>query len=291
MHKIDNIFHFVFGLKPQTEPFHLAHYLCIASCIKLNKPECVYFHYQYLPYGPWWDAIKDAVVLKKVEYPTFIDSFKYSDKQIEKFRYAHISDIVRLEVLNEYGGFYADIDTLFVNPIPEKFFRQKYILGKERVDENQKAGLAAGGSLCNAWIGSEKNAEFGRLWLDAIRKEFDGSWSAHSTFLPFKLSKQYPDLIHIEPERSFYHFDWTSEGINNIFTNTVADLENVYSIHLWSHLWWDPKRKDFTKFNNKRLTVNYLKFSKSTYASLARRFLPPDAGFSYAGYLKELLLY
>ena len=46
---IPNIFHFVFGLKEQTEPFHLMYYLCLASCIEVNTPDKVCFHYHHEP--------------------------------------------------------------------------------------------------------------------------------------------------------------------------------------------------------------------------------------------------
>lgn len=290
MRRFDNVYHFVFGLKPQTEPFHLAYYLCLASCLQVNRPERIYFHYKHEPYGYWWDRIKPSLVLNQVDTGSFLEAYVYRDKAVAQYRYAHLSDIVRLEMLQQHGGIYADIDTLFVNPVPASFFDEHCILGRERVDTNTAAGSAAGGSLCNAWIAAEKGAEFIRLWLENMEAGFDGSWSAHSTFLPYSLSRNYPALLHVEPEHAFYKFDWTPEGIRNIFRrNRTADAADIYSIHLWSHLWWDRRRKDFTRFCNEDLTVNYLQFSNATYASLARRFLPGDLEFSKSGYRKERL--
>jgi hypothetical protein len=42
---IPNQFHFVFGLRKQREPFHLAHYLCLESCRCVNQPESIRFYY------------------------------------------------------------------------------------------------------------------------------------------------------------------------------------------------------------------------------------------------------
>lgn len=274
MNKIPNVFHFVFGLKLQTEPFHLAYYLCLKTCLEVNKPEKIYFHYKHMPYGDWWEECRPFLTLNHIDESNFIKDFIYENKELEKFRYAHLSDIVRLQVLKEYGGIYADIDTLFVNPVPSFFFQQSFILGKEKVDIQQEAAVKAGGSLCNAWIASEKGAPFCDLWLRQIEAAFDGTWSAHSTFLPYKLSLENPELIHIEPESSFYKYDWTREGLSKIFTDRVTDTQDVYSIHLWSHLWWDVQRNDFSRFNHRKLTCSYIEFGGSTFSELAGKWLP-----------------
>lgn len=287
MPTIPNIFHFVFGLKPQTEPFHLAYYLSIASCIAVNKPDRVCFHYKYLPYGHWWKMIEPQLYLHPVDDDPFVSAFNYNNPQIEKYRYAHSSDMIRLRILIKYGGIYADIDTLFVNPLPKHFFEKRCIMGMEKVDYQQMTDEKMTGSLCNAWIAAEKGAEFCKIWLEEIYKAFDGSWSAHSTFLPFLLSKQYPELIHVEPERSFFHFSWAPNGIAEIFSYPAPDLKNVYSIHLWGHLWWDSKRIDFSPFNYQRLTLSYVCFANTTYAYIARRFLPPGVKASPFRYWLE----
>lgn len=281
MNSIPNYFHFVFGFKPQTEPFHLAHYLCLSSCIAVNQPQRVYFHYKHLPYGKWWDRIKDKLTLNEVSTDNFVSNYAYEDKTIGQYRYAHVSDIVRLEMLDKFGGIYADMDTLFINPVPTWFFSKEYIMGKEKVDYTQVAGVEAGGSLCNAWIASAPGAEFGKIWLDKIKEEFDGTWSAHSTFLPYKLSQEYPDLIHVEPETSFFSLDWTQEGVKSIFENQVEVKPNNYSLHLWSHLWWSKTRLHYTTFHAGKITENYVKFAPTTFSSIARRFLPPGSVASY----------
>lgn len=288
MNKIPNIYHFIFGFKTQSEEFHLAFYLCIKSCVEVNSPEKIYFHYRNLPYGNLWEKIRPYLHLNRIEHEYFIDNFQYKDPVIKQFRYAHIADIVRLEVLKKYGGIYADIDTLFVNPLPDIFFQRNFIMGHERVDRVSGAGNNAEGSLCNAWIASAKEAPFCDLWLNTINERFDGSWSAHSTFLPYTLSQQHPELIHIEPERSFFYFDWSSRGINRIFKSREKNLKGIYSIHLWSHLWWSPSRNNFSTFNHQRLTERYIQYSSTTYGKIAGRFTSQNK-FSLSGYLSFLL--
>ncbi len=269
---IPNIFHFVFGLKEQTEPFHLMYYLCLASCIEVNKPDKVCFHYHHEPYGEWWEQIKPKLHLRRIQPERFVADYQYGDAFIGQYRYAHLSDFSRLQILYDEGGFYADIDTLFLRPFPVSCLSGKFVLGKEKALLETKDG----GSLCNAWIASAKNDEFCRLWLEQMPSSFDGTWSNHSTLLPYRLSCQFPHLIDVEPESSFYALDYTRQGINALFLHDTPLPENAYSLHLWNHLWFNPKRLDFSHFHCNLLTVDYVVFANTTYARHARRFLHKD---------------
>ncbi len=270
---IPNIFHFVFGLKKQTEPFHLVHYLCIESCFQVNQPDAIHFYYHYEPFGKYWDMIKGKVIPIKVDLTPIVSGYKYKDRFIKKFRYAHQSDFIRLEKLNEFGGVYADIDTIFVNKVPDVLFTKPFVLGREQDIVDPKTGQLTS-SLCNAFIMSEKRSEFLAKWMHDMDKSFDGTWSNHSTLLPQQLSRKHPKLIHVEPIRSFYKYTFNNKRINSLFLKCDTDFEGVYSIHLWSHLWWDKSRVDFSICHAGMLTEENVRNLDTTYNIIARKFLP-----------------
>ena len=276
MTRIPNEFHFVFGLRPQSEPFHLMHYLCLASCLAVNRPERIVFHCRHEPWGPYWERIRPALELRGIEPDEAIGRFAYADRAVERYRYAHLADIARLDVLVASGGIYADIDTLFVAPLPREFFVRSCTLALERADRRQAGIRAAGGSLCNAWIMAEPQAPFLRLWRERFRQAFDGSWSAHSTALPYRLSRERPDLIDVEPARAFFHLDWRPAGIAALFETDEPLPPDLYSLHLWNHLWWESGRRDVSRFHAGRLTPAYVRHADTTYARHARRHLPAD---------------
>ena len=277
---IPKVFHFVFGLREQTEPFHLMYYLCLASCMAVNKPQAVHFHYHHEPWGEWWDRIKPHLVLRRISPDRSIADYRYSDPSLNPFRYAHLADFARLQILLEEGGIYADMDTLFLRPLPEHWFDREFILGQE------KTPLTAndGGSLCNAWIASAPGAEFGRQWLEGMHEAFDGTWSNHSTLLPYRIWRQQPELVDVEPESAFYALDWTPRGINDLFLRLTPLPETAYSLHLWNHLWFAKNRLDFSHFHEGLLTVDYVRHAKTTYAIHARQHLPEDAEGSLTAY-------
>ena len=274
-HQIPRLFHFVYGLKPQKEPFHLIHYLCIASCIKVNQPGKIFFYYQHEPYGRYWELIKEHLTLVPISPNPFVSSFAYENPLVKSYDYAHHSDFIRMEKLLALGGVYADIDTLFVNPIPERLYLQPFVLGKEPGVPCRRTGRLQP-SLCNAFIMAEKDAAFGQIWLDQMTSAFDGTWSNHSTLLPYRLSCQYPELIHIEPQKTFYKHPWTKEGINTLFQGCDRDFDGVVSMHLWAHLWWSRKRRDFSRFHAGKMTEAYIRAVDTTYNVIARNYLPAE---------------
>jgi hypothetical protein len=244
------------------------------SCVQVNHPEKIYFYYRHMPHGEYWDRIKDRLSLERVELSPIVSNFRYGfrNRWSKRYSYAHHADFIRLEKLVERGGIYADIDTIFVNPIPERLYSKPFVLGREANIECQTTGEVMS-SLCNALIMAEKGAEFGRLWLERMAAAFDGSWSSHSTLLPQRLSETYPDLIHIEPARSFYKHMWTREGIRTLFEGSETDFSGVFSIHLWSHLWWSKRRRDFSDFHAGLITEENIRTIPTTYNLLARRYL------------------
>lgn len=280
--RIPNVYHFVFGLKPQREPFHLMHYLCLASCLAVNRPDAIRVHYQHEPHGPWWERIRPQLELARIEPDGFVAGFAYASPSVARFRYAHLADFARLRILLAEGGIYADMDTLFIAPVPPAWRDAPCILGQETPPPG-----AAGGSLCNAWIGAEPGAAFIQAWLEASYAAFDGSWSNHSTLLPYRLSQELPQHITTKPKTAFYALDWTRRGLADLFLHTVALPADAVSLHLWSHLWFDPGRRDFLHFHADALTPDYVAFADTTYARAARRFLPADCPVDAGRYRRQ----
>ena len=273
MNPIPNHFHFVFGLRKQTEPFSVAHFLCLESCRQVNHPKRIFFYYHHEPYGPYWDAIRPILTLEKVSLNPMVDQFRYNDSAINAFRYAHHSDFIRLEKIVERGGVYADMDTLFVNPLPSALFEKQFVMGSEAsvFDSNIRQCVP---SLCNAFLMSAPASEFGSIWLSRMTSEFDGTWSNHSTLLPQRLANEFPDAIHVEPEKSFFHFPASRLGLAALLENQTICPPELYSIHLWAHLWWSESRYDFSPVNGSDITEAWVRKQPVTYALEARKFLP-----------------
>ncbi len=278
MAEVPRHFHFVFGLREQVEPFHLAHYLCLESCRRVNQPEKIFFHYRHLPTGPWWERIAPHLTLRPVQQvPLGFVAQRYQDSEEGRLiarlglSYAHEADFIRLDALIQAGGVYADMDTLFIAPYPDDLYRHPCVLGEEApnpgvlgVDEP---------SLCNAVILAEPGASFLTEWLHKARDVFDGTWSRHSCRAATDLWRARPGALHVAPHRQFYRFGGSRTGLQSLLKEHQTRLDGVCSIHLWAHLWWSEARRDFSDFHAGLLTEAYVRQASTTYAVLARPFL------------------
>ena len=272
------VFHFVFGLAPQREPLHLVHYLCLESCRRVNRPEAICFHYRHEPHGPWWDRIKPQLTLRRVAEASAIPDAGSYDATLEGrlirergWTYAHEADFLRLSILLEEGGVYADMDTLFVHPLPTHWLAKPCVLGEEEPLPGADGVLRV--SLCNALIVAQPGAAFARVWLERMAQVFDGTWSRHSNQEAVRLWAEMPEAIHVLPQSCFYRHAATPRGVRSLLEGHEPDVAGVYSLHLWAHLWWDAWRTDFTTLHAGDVDEDYVRTRKTTYAVLARKFL------------------
>ena len=278
MPEIPNDYHFVFGLHPQSGPMHVAHYLCLESCRQVNRPDRIHFHYRHEPHGSWWDRIRPHLTLHRVGKSSQAPLVRPGDESAEAlviresgWLYAHEADFLRLNVLLESGGVYADMDTLFVQALPQRLRQYEFVLGEEPPQAGAQGVLRP--SLCNAMILSRPDAPFAARWLDEMRRVYDGSWDRHSTQAAAQLWGEMPAALHVVPQRFFYRHAFTREGLHTLLGGFDPDYTDVYSMHLWAHLWWDAARTDFTDFHAGLLTESYIRSEHTTYNIIARQFL------------------
>ncbi len=265
--------HFVFGLRDQDEPFHLVHYLAVASAIAVLEPAAVLFHCDQVPYGVYWDLLRPQVTLQRVRPASVVEDFPYDDALVAANVHAHHADVIRLDVLLEHGGVYADIDTLFVAPPPEECWTAEAAIGREADVFDSRIGRPRT-SLSNAVLFGHPGAAYLRAWRERIEVALDGSWSAHSCLLADDLATEMPASVQVVPQRAFHHFAPTPEGLHDLLVGQVGDLDGIAAVHLCAHLWWSDRRRDFSTVHAAQIDEDWVRSGTSTYARLARPHLP-----------------
>ncbi len=271
-------FHFIFGLREQTEPFHLLHYLCLASCLAVNRPQAIHFHYRHEPFGPRWERIKPQLQLRRITQAVAgYAPQRYGDSEegrlIEQLGlgYAHESDFLRLDILLAEGGVYADMDTLFVRPFPDAWFAEEFVIGEENSPLTE--GEIIRPSLCNALMFARPQARFAALWRERMVHVFDGTWNRHSCIEAARVWQALPDCARVLPSAYFYRHGSSIAGFRDLLEEPACDDADTYSMHLWAHLWWDAARTDFSLIHADQIDENWIRTRDCTLAYHARRFL------------------
>lgn len=271
---IPRVAHFVFGLREQDEPFHFLHYASLESCRRVLEPEAIYFHHKHLPWGSWWERIVPHLTLVTVDDVEEVLSADYLSGRVPpEYRYAHHADFIRLDALVEHGGVYADIDTIFVRPFPAELFDAPFVIGREPAVRDERTGELRP-SLCNALMMAERGAPFARAWQAEIADALDGTWSNHSGFLPERLSRTRPEIVRVEPEVSFFPFGPSRAGLSRLLEQRAPLPRGTVSVHLWAHLWWDRRRRDFSSVHGGWCIPSFLRSAPTTLADLARPYVP-----------------
>ena len=251
---IPNIIHYIYGLEKQTDPFPFVFYLSIYSNFLINNPDVIYFHYQYLPYGIWWDEAKKYL---KINYIN-CDNIYWGNKKILKF--AHKADKIRLEMLLKYGGIYMDIDTI-------SYKSYKYLLNYDFVIgiQEENYGKENITLYCNAILFSKKNNIFIKKWINEYEKYFlPTGWCEASVHLPNKiydsLSLNDKSNIKILSKEHFYYPSYNET--HKIFENDLNISEELVTLHLWNTF----SKKYFKEING----FEWMNCNNSLYAKLIK---------------------
>jgi len=238
--EIPNIIHYIYGLKKQTEEFSFVYYLSILSNYLINKPLVIYFHYQYLPYGKWWDEAKKYLKLNYIN----TSNIYWGDKKIIK--YAHKADKIRLEMLLKYGGVYMDIDTITYKSYKD-LLKYDFVIGiQEENYGDDKITL-----YCNAILFSKKNNIFLKKWIEKYEDYFKpNGWCEASIHLPFHIFNMINENdkknINILEKEYFYHPSYNE--VDKIFENKGFVHDNLLTLHLWNS-YSEKYYKNITNFN------------------------------------------
>ena len=227
---IPNIVHFIFGLEKQVSPFPYVFFIAIYSCYKVNKPDKIYFHYHYEPYGEYWEKTKEFIILNYV--PDL--SMKWGEKKIIKT--AHKADKVRLEMLFKYGGVYMDIDTISYRPFKE-YLENDFCIGIQEKNFGPTKKTLFG----NAILLSKPYNPIIKKWIESYESKFEpDGWCEASIHYTTELIEEFSpkknnQKIFIFEEESFYKPDYYQ--VKEIFENFDIknfDIKNLITLHYWN---------------------------------------------------------
>ncbi|KAI1080781.1 glycosyltransferase family 32 protein [Whalleya microplaca] len=290
---IPNHVHFIYGLsnpynKPSAGTFDFLCYLAVRSAIVGMKADKISIHYTYLAdppspdpnanplTNPWIRRLKEDIELVH-HSPEEMAALKSSPDAT--WQAAHVSDILRLKLLQEQGGIYLDMDAFGFRPFTNILKSPRdMVLGHEGGNR---------GGLCNAIMVARKNSTFVERWL----ARYDGAdlskeWNYHSVVLPKELQVAHPDEVCALPPSAFFWPTWTWDHVEFMHRRLGTDdarrwaaeidrnggslYEDQLAYHAWSQLAWDRHLS--------KLTPEIVRERDTRFNILVRNFMHDDLG-------------
>ncbi|KAK8096124.1 glycosyltransferase sugar-binding domain-containing protein [Apiospora kogelbergensis] len=250
------------------------------------RAEKVFLHYTYIAEPPSPDPNVDPRTnpwIKRLDgdielvhhTPEELASLKSRPSAV--WQAAHVSDILRLKLLQDQGGIYLDMDAFGLKPWTNILKSPRgIVLGHEGGNR---------GGLCNAIMAAHANGTFIQRWLDT----YDGvdlskEWNYHSVLLPKELQLKHPSEVCALPPSSFFwptwtwkHIDWMHSALDpyeakhwaaEVSRNGGSLFENQLAYHAWSQMAWDR----YLKY----LTPEVVRTKDTRFNLMVRRFLEDD---------------
>jgi hypothetical protein len=205
MKTINRDFHYVwFGT--EAKEMNIIWYLSILSILKYCKPNTIniYSDIEFPFKGKYYETIKTYINVIHIERPTEIYGNDLTNTPLNC-----LSDILRAQIIYEYGGIYCDFDILWckeIDTLLEEIYYRCQPFENFAIGEQGKNGCE--GANLGIMIG-EKNNNFCKHYLNLYQNYTPEIQKEHikymSTNSPAQLLKTNPSLGAILP---YYYFHW-----------------------------------------------------------------------------------
>ncbi|CAF4039032.1 unnamed protein product, partial [Adineta steineri] len=168
----------------------------------------------------WWNKTKnDPEINVTLVKSRLVETI--FNKSID--HHAHRGDIMRLEVLIEYGGIYLDTDVLVLRSFAPLLNISDVIMAHQSDDPK---------TACNAVILAKKNATFLRRLYHSYQSFDSRCWDCHSVKLTGQLASIYIDEVVVLPTDTFFRPGWDEP--DKFFKSNDYNFTSNYAAHLWN---------------------------------------------------------
>lgn len=224
------VFHFAFFRGATNWGWRDIHTLCLKSCLRRTGAEKIVVHFDREDSNPAWE---EARGLPKIEWRLVqpgdeVNGHKVTDQRL-------LVDVYRLRVLLMEGGWFSDLDFVFL-----KDFRSlrgwPAVIG---IQCRQKMKLACG--LMGAVPGSTFILAYLRAYNDWNPAESKKAWGFSSS-VPWTLSKT--QAVHVVDRSAFYPVSWSNK---TFWDGAPCPLRHSYAVHLWEPLHPDMSLESLEK--------------------------------------------
>ena len=213
------VMHFAFFRGETLFKWRDIHTLCLQSCRFFTGAQKIVVHYDVSGEGDHWNQ---AVLIPGIEwrnttFSTTINGHPVTDQRIA-------CDMYRLQTLNTEGGFFCDLDFLFLGSF-ETLRHHEAVIGTQ---------CKAKQKLCCCLMGSVTGSAFIRAYIDAYKEWTPAEqkkWWKFANTIPWNLAQQHP--IHVVARPVFFPWCWSNK---KFLQGMPVKVTHSIAMHLWESL-------------------------------------------------------
>jgi mannosyltransferase OCH1-like enzyme len=213
---IPHTIHFAFWSSDTATVWSDLNTLCIKSCLINSRPKSIIVHLNRDSSGAAWDEFRllENVSLRYVNADPTVDQRIWPD-------------IYRLRTLLAEGGFFSDLDFIFLKSF-ESLRDGPAVIGTQC---KQKRKLAC------CLMGCEPGADFIAAYLKAYDDWTPETLSEYANTLPWTLSETHK--VNVLSRSVFYALSWTNL---KFWKGKSICLKTAVAVHLWNNRYPDITR-------------------------------------------------
>lgn len=135
----------------------------------------------------------EVKIIDKDNYMQYIEISPYIIQKFENscFSITHLSDIIRFQLLYEYGGIWIDATVLLTETIPDECFDLELFTIKRKINPIKSTGNVARGRWTAFLVGGHKKNKF----FEMMNTLFDNYWKNESSLVCYFLIDYYWDML------------------------------------------------------------------------------------------------
>ncbi|KAL8577825.1 hypothetical protein ACOMHN_054575 [Nucella lapillus] len=190
--KIPRVAHYVDVTNVTVETF-----VSVMSIVRFLRPCLVLFHGHSLPQGPYWRALLHLV-------PNLMHVPLGKSRDNGKRILEPAADVVKLQILLEYGGVYLDGDYLLLRPLDQLFHHPTVMAITATTTNNNSKNINTPYHLSNGFLMSQAHAPFLKLCLSKNITTHPHHNTSKQTTLPhhfsnrlLRLAQDSPQMVHV----------------------------------------------------------------------------------------------
>lgn len=188
-----------------------------------------------------WEGSEKLEFFDKKQQKNYLNELKTDEiytKKVENIAPNYASDLIRWQVLYDFGGFYFDLDQIILNSFDE-LLTYDVVYGGQKIQYSGVVGMFKSCLAAKNMIERTKNAiktaknycDAGNwLWLDYVNKDGKQLLSEYQTFCT--------------PQQYFYPIE-QSFMMKEYYNGKKPDLKNAFAVH------WFGGHPDSQEFNKK----------------------------------------